>query len=103
MPRQDRFLLFFLQLSIICFLSFFTLRDFDRSSGLTDSRTIATNLEIAEEELSKDVYGDLTVPAILTVLFSLLLLPMPTYIAHCIKKQFNLEEIDEDESDEEDE
>ena len=65
-----------------------------------DDRGIATNLELAEEEMNRNVYENLTYPIALTVLFSLLLLPMPTYIGSFLFRRFNLEEIDEEDSDE---
>lgn len=93
LPRQDRFLLFFLQLSVLTFVCFMSLRGYDRSDPLQNQVNLVLNYEasLAARQNQRSPY-QILLPIGLTLLFAVLLLPLPNLATLPFVKRYTLTE-----------
>ena len=99
LPRQDRFLLFFLQLSILTFVCFMSLRGYDRSDPLQNQVNAVLNYEASlAARQSEGSPLAILLPMGLTLLFAVLLLPLPNLAALPFVKRYTLTEVSDEAS-----
>jgi hypothetical protein len=78
--RHDRFVVYYLQVTIVAFLSFLLCRNVDKPAPETGKFTFTPDV--------------LLMPALYTVLFSLLIMgPLPTWLLDCLRSKFSLTSI----------
>ena len=81
--RQDRFTLYYLQITLLAFLSFLLCRNVDKPAPETGKFTFT--LEV------------LVMPTAYTFLLSLLVMgPLPTWVLDCLRTKFELTSIPEE-------